>query len=138
MPRVPTAPGKVRSVLPVATSQMRSSPSLPAEMAWRSPGRKATARTSAWLNDISASGVTSVKGSERTPIAASSSSGVAGSPVRTRSLMSACCTNGTPICSPTRPSGSMIRSLMKVRKSPPVQRSMISASTQCAEVGWYS
>ena len=27
---------------------------------------------------------------------------------------------------------------MNTRKSAPVQRSMISASTQCAEVGWYS
>ena len=27
---------------------------------------------------------------------------------------------------------------MNARKSPPVQRSMISASTQCADVGWYS
>ncbi len=63
---------------------------------------------------------------------------MAWAPVATSVLMSPCSATGTPSCRPVRPSGSMTRVRTKSRKSDPVMRSINSASTQCADVAWYS
>ena len=52
--------------------------------------------------------------------------------------MSPCSSRGTPTCNPVSPRGSSTRSRRNARKSSPLTRSMSSASTQCADVGWYS
>ena len=107
---------------------------------WRCRRRRGarSARAAGVLRFISASSVTSPTGISRMPMAASSSSGVAGSPTSTRSAM--------PVCSLGRRSeheaGEAERLEHPVRRASvwswPVTACTISASTQCAEVGWYS
>ena len=96
-----------------------------------------TSRTVGSLKRRIASLVTSVMGSSRTPNVASSSSGVAGSPTRISSAMPSWSSGAKPSRRGS-PSGPVTRSCTSSRKSLPVTALMISASTQCADVGWYS